>query len=933
MALPITITDAGRAEIIAAENTGTAKVTIAAVALGTGRYSPSKSQTALQAEIKRLSSIAGTAVADDTIHVMALDESSATYDVGEFGLISDKGTLIAVYSQLPAEGWIIQKAPASTLLLATDIILESLGTAAIQFGDVAFINPPATTTVAGVVMLEDSLTSTSHAKALTARQGKALAEALDTKANKATSLAGYNITDDVQIRGKAQVGAFTVECLDITNSEQISGLLIRTNLPASSGLMPHLTFKGAVNGYTSPFEMHLSWYFYEGRFYIPLALLSGVNAPLSGGLKVFLSSNAGLVDIRIDFGGTVYIPRLGVTAYKGNAYGGEYAMYRGWSREPRARELAIAGEVEVVASTALNTNNITAAALSLAAHGVIPLSAVTGLVAALDAKAPLHSPGFSGAPTAPTPPLAVSNNQLATTEFVMRAFHALVDSSPEALNTLRELAAAIGDDPNFATTMVNALAGKLSLSGGTMTGTILSQGGSTAVIDMHSPDGTRRGYLWHDADGVGFLGHLGGWALRVRSSSDPGGYGVSVSGVLRGDGSGLFNVPLAGVAGLAEALASKLGRGEYGLGGSAAPVGAIDTIGLPGGFYYFGEGATSFAPYVGLVNIPYGSAGYAGQLGFQQGTAEPRVLVRSVVGAGQWTPTREVYHSGNFNPAVKLDLAGGRMAGRLVIATDQGATPNYGVNQLELSDAGAGTPVTLGFHREGLTATLLTHRGAGLEVLANGGGGLAPLAALLNGSNIVAGTVSATHLDTAVRGVNQGPNNQDPNLAVTPVILSNHANTPDSAYYWHISTTFYAGIGEATNRGQIAVQYTPLADGSVRVFARSSYQGAWSAWTRCDLGGAPRSTANLGSTGWWRCADTGLIRQWGQTGNIGNDGGVTITLPVTFPNAMLGAHAAGMRGPDSTNGPSMLTTNWARATFAIYNDAAASPANWEAWGY
>lgn len=50
------------------------------------------------------------------------------------------------------------------------------------------------------------------------------------------------------------------------------------------------------------------------------------------------------------------------------------------------------------------------------------------------------------------------------------AIAALVDSSPDALNTLNELAAALGDDPNFATTMTNALADKLSKSGGVLTG-------------------------------------------------------------------------------------------------------------------------------------------------------------------------------------------------------------------------------------------------------------------------------------------------------------------------------------------------------------------------------------------------------------------------------------------------------------------------------
>ncbi|HCO7257816.1 TPA: phage tail protein, partial [Escherichia coli] len=75
-------------------------------------------------------------------------------------------------------------------------------------------------------------------------------------------------------------------------------------------------------------------------------------------------------------------------------------------------------------------------------------------------KAPLSSPALTGTPTAPTAPKGTNNTQIANTAFVMAAIAALVDSSPDALNTLNELAAALGNDPNFATTMTNALAGK-----------------------------------------------------------------------------------------------------------------------------------------------------------------------------------------------------------------------------------------------------------------------------------------------------------------------------------------------------------------------------------------------------------------------------------------------------------------------------------------
>ena len=75
-------------------------------------------------------------------------------------------------------------------------------------------------------------------------------------------------------------------------------------------------------------------------------------------------------------------------------------------------------------------------------------------------KAPLNSPALTGTPTTPTARQGTNNTQIANTAFVMAAIAALVDSSPDALNTLNELAAALDNDPNFATTMTNALAGK-----------------------------------------------------------------------------------------------------------------------------------------------------------------------------------------------------------------------------------------------------------------------------------------------------------------------------------------------------------------------------------------------------------------------------------------------------------------------------------------
>ncbi|HCO1862120.1 TPA: phage tail protein [Escherichia coli] len=86
--------------------------------------------------------------------------------------------------------------------------------------------------------------------------------------------------------------------------------------------------------------------------------------------------------------------------------------------------------------------------------------AVKAVMDETNKKAPLNSPALTGTPTTPTAPQGTNSTQIASTAFVMAAITALVDSSPDALNTLNELAAALGNDPNFATTMTNALAGK-----------------------------------------------------------------------------------------------------------------------------------------------------------------------------------------------------------------------------------------------------------------------------------------------------------------------------------------------------------------------------------------------------------------------------------------------------------------------------------------
>ena len=90
-----------------------------------------------------------------------------------------------------------------------------------------------------------------------------------------------------------------------------------------------------------------------------------------------------------------------------------------------------------------------------------------------DVKANIASPEFTGTPKAPTATAGTNTTQIATTEFVTAAvaaaISALVDSSPAALDTLKELATALGNDANFSTTVTNALAAKAAKTNDTIT--------------------------------------------------------------------------------------------------------------------------------------------------------------------------------------------------------------------------------------------------------------------------------------------------------------------------------------------------------------------------------------------------------------------------------------------------------------------------------
>ena len=107
---------------------------------------------------------------------------------------------------------------------------------------------------------------------------------------------------------------------------------------------------------------------------------------------------------------------------------------------------------------------------TVAGYGLTDVYTKTQIDQALALKAPLNSPVFTGAPKVPTPAAGNNSDLAASTAFVMTAIAQLVASSPAALDTLNELAAALGNDPNFATTMATALGLKAPLASPVFTG-------------------------------------------------------------------------------------------------------------------------------------------------------------------------------------------------------------------------------------------------------------------------------------------------------------------------------------------------------------------------------------------------------------------------------------------------------------------------------
>ncbi|WP_215420257.1 tail fiber protein [Escherichia coli] len=393
------MTDAGRQELVNANKTGTNKVEIVSVGLGSRYYVTSTSQTNITNEIKRLTTIGGKVVSPDTIHVTAKDDSKDEYVVHTIGLYTNKGTLFAVYSQEQA---IINKASSTIALISSDIAIKTLDTKNITFGDIEFINPPATETVVGVARFANEQEIDAGTDDSLAVSAKRLKQAI-VKHEQSRNHPDATLTS----KGFVQLSSATN-----STSETLAA---------------------------TPKAVKAAYDLANGKY-----TAQDATTARKGIVQLSSATNSTSETLAAT-------PKAVKAAYDlaaGKAPSNHTHSWEQITNVPVA-SLTVRGITQL--SSATNSTSETLAATSKAVKAVMDET---------NKKAPLNSPALTGTPTTPTARQGTNNTQIASTAFVMAAIAALVDSSPDALNTLNELAAALGNDPNFATTMTNALAGK-----------------------------------------------------------------------------------------------------------------------------------------------------------------------------------------------------------------------------------------------------------------------------------------------------------------------------------------------------------------------------------------------------------------------------------------------------------------------------------------
>ena len=173
-AITLVVTNAGRAALVDAATAGTFAVRIAEAGLTASAFTPLATATTLPGEFARIAGVSGSAIDPDTITLVIRDDSAAIYTLRGLGLFLDDGTLFAIYSQPSA---ILEKSANSTALIVLDVRFADIDATSLTFGDANFLNPPATTSVQGVIEIAtdaEAIAGVDAVRAITPASLKAL---------------------------------------------------------------------------------------------------------------------------------------------------------------------------------------------------------------------------------------------------------------------------------------------------------------------------------------------------------------------------------------------------------------------------------------------------------------------------------------------------------------------------------------------------------------------------------------------------------------------------------------------------------------------------------------------------------------------------------------------------------------------------------------
>jgi hypothetical protein len=591
-----TVTAAGLAAAMNADTTGI-DLAITHVAFGTGAYDPTGAEPALVAEQKRVAIGGGSLVAPTQARILAIWSSAVDVcAISEVGFFAGD-ILFAVWSRATG-GPIGYKTTGVDFVMFNDIKFDGIPAGSITVSIDSSGTPAA---LAAIIQHETAgdphaqyelrdATLTALAALVTAANQMVYSTGADTFEMTGLSAFMRTLLDDAdQATARATLGAASPA--DITNA-------INNLLGAVPGALDTLDELAAALGDDANFSVTMT------NALAGKAALSGAN-----------------------FTGQVQVPAGLIIKSQGGVEGGEFHLQKPDSGSLLEGNLCID----------LIGNTLRVFEYGGGEHGFLIdlMSCSTGIgsllitndnVATLSNKT-FISAALTGTSTAPTAAFGTNTTQLANTAFVQAAVAAILDSTPDALNTLNELAAALGDDANFATNVNNALAQRVrkdassELAAGVIIGALTNSnsgmptivgehtyvvrgnGVGPALMTFHRP-GVYASYFGLDTDNIW---KVGGWSAGSVAYAllHEGNYTSYSPSLVGGGASGTWGIGITGNAATAtKASTLALGGGD----GLAMTFNWTGQVGQPTWLWGSDEGTTHQVYNPSNFNVNYATS-------------------------------------------------------------------------------------------------------------------------------------------------------------------------------------------------------------------------------------------------------------------------------------------------------------------------------------